>query len=282
MSALCQKRTSARFGRRGRKDIVGGHRAANALEVELTHEFDGDGFIDRQHDTGANQDLSRLGFITEPGSDIRNRANRGVVEPSFKPNSAKGGKSMRYADPKAKIVTQQTPFLDHCSNGGSHIQCHQNGLEGRVFHGHRIVEDHHHAIASKALKRAAVLNDDLADSRMVVAQESHHIFRVRAFREASKPRRSQNSAVISRRWLSSCFSVPDATIRSATWGGRKRRNLPIRSISPTWSATRCSSCWLSLFRSLSSRVFSIAITACAAKFFTSSICLSVNGRTSWR
>ena len=34
--------------------------------------------------------------------------------------------------------------------------------------------------------------------------------------------------------------------------------------------------------SLSSRVFSMAITACAAKFWTSSICLSVNGRTSWR
>ena len=34
--------------------------------------------------------------------------------------------------------------------------------------------------------------------------------------------------------------------------------------------------------SLSSRVFSMAMTACAAKFVTSSICLSVNGRTSWR
>src|SRR5262249_29327916 len=52
--------------------------------------------------------------------------------------------------------------------------------------------------------------------------------------------------------------------------------------SPTWSATRCSSCWFSLFRSLSSRAFSMAITACAAKFLTSSICLSLNGRTSWR
>jgi hypothetical protein len=30
------------------------------------------------------------------------------------------------------------------------------------------------------------------------------------------------------------------------------------------------------------RVFSMAMTACAAKFVTSSICLSVNGRTSWR
>jgi hypothetical protein len=34
--------------------------------------------------------------------------------------------------------------------------------------------------------------------------------------------------------------------------------------------------------SLSSRVFSMAMTACAAKFFTNSICLSANGRTSWR
>ena len=34
--------------------------------------------------------------------------------------------------------------------------------------------------------------------------------------------------------------------------------------------------------SLSSRVFSMAMTAWAAKFCTSSICLPVNGRTSWR
>ena len=40
-----------------------------------------------------------------------------------------------------------------------------------------------------------------------------------------------------------------------------------------------SDCWRS---SLSSRVFSMAMTAWAAKFLTSSICLSVKGRTSWR
>ena len=34
--------------------------------------------------------------------------------------------------------------------------------------------------------------------------------------------------------------------------------------------------------SLSRRVFSMAMTACLAKLLTSSICLSVNGRTSWR
>ena len=34
--------------------------------------------------------------------------------------------------------------------------------------------------------------------------------------------------------------------------------------------------------SLSNRAFSMAMTAWAAKFVTSSICLSVKGRTSWR
>ena len=34
--------------------------------------------------------------------------------------------------------------------------------------------------------------------------------------------------------------------------------------------------------SLSSRVFSTAMTAWAAKFLSSAICLSANGRTSWR
>ena len=37
-----------------------------------------------------------------------------------------------------------------------------------------------------------------------------------------------------------------------------------------------------LAHSLSSRAFSMAMTAWAAKFLTNSICLSVNGRTSWR
>ena len=45
------------------------------------------------------------------------------------------------------------------------------------------------------------------------------------------------------------------------------------------SDSRSSVRWRSSF---SSRVFSMAMTACAAKFCTSSICLSVNGRTSWR
>src|SRR5215472_17039283 len=40
ISALCQKRTSVRFGRCGHQDVVCHHRAANALERELADGFD--------------------------------------------------------------------------------------------------------------------------------------------------------------------------------------------------------------------------------------------------
>jgi hypothetical protein len=51
----------------------------------------------------------------------------------------------------------------------------------------------------------------------------------------------------------------------------------------TLSASEVAVCCCSDSRSsLSKRVFSMAMTACAAKFFTSSICLSVDGRTSCR
>jgi len=74
----------------------------------------------------------------------------------------------------------------------------------------------------------------------------------------------------------------------------------IMSVKPMMALSGVRSSWLMLERncdllelatssrslvsssSLSSRAFSIAITAWAAKFVTSSICLSVNGRTSWR
>ena len=56
--------------------------------------------------------------------------------------------------------------------------------------------------------------------------------------KAVKPRRSQNTTVISRRWLSSRRSSPEVTISSAICGGRKRLSAPSRSISASWAATR--------------------------------------------
>ena len=77
---------------------------------------------------------------------------------------------MRYTDPKAKIVTEQTPFLDHCSDSGSHIERHQNRLECRVLNWDWVIEDHHHTVTSVAFEGAAVLDDDFTYGRVIVVQ----------------------------------------------------------------------------------------------------------------
>ena len=56
-------------------------------------------------------------------------------------------------------------------------------MQRRIVDRHRIVEYHHHAVAGIALQRAAVLDDDFADRRVIVAQQRHHVFRVRTLGE---------------------------------------------------------------------------------------------------
>ena len=58
---------------------------------------------------------------------------------------------------------------------------------------------------------------------------------------AVKPRKSQNTTVMSRRWLSNSFSSDTTSL--AICGDRKPLSRFIRSSSATWSLTRCSSVW---------------------------------------
>jgi len=71
-----------------------------------------------------------------------------------------------------------TPRFRQGSDCVAHFKRHEHSLKRRVFNRHRIVEDHHHAVTSVAFKRAAVFDDDLTDCRMVIAQQSHNVFRV--------------------------------------------------------------------------------------------------------
>ena len=78
-------------------------------------------------------------------------------------------------------------------------------------------------------------------------------------------------------WSASQSRAADSTSVSSTVCRSKVERLM------TLSTSAVAVCCCSDSRSsLSRRVFSMAMTAWAAKFLTSSICLSVNGRTSWR
>jgi hypothetical protein len=87
----------------------------------------------RQH-SRTNKDLPGLRFVAEPGSNIGHRPDCGIT-----------------------------------SSASAQFKCHQHGLECRVLHWHRIVEDHHHTVTGIAFEGAAVSDDEFADGRVVVA-----------------------------------------------------------------------------------------------------------------
>ena len=69
----------------------------------------------------------------------------------------------------------------------THFKRHEHGLKRRVLYRHWIIEDDHHAITSVPFERAVILDDDFADGRMIVAQKSHHVFRIGTFSEPGEP-----------------------------------------------------------------------------------------------
>jgi hypothetical protein len=55
---------------KGGNNIVGGYGSANSLEFKLANWLDLHGILDSHQHTRANQDLTGLGFVAEPRSDV--------------------------------------------------------------------------------------------------------------------------------------------------------------------------------------------------------------------
>jgi hypothetical protein len=78
-------------------------------------------------------------------------------------------KSVRNTDAEANVVIHSMPRFGQCADGLTHLKRHEHSLKRRVLHWHRIIQDDHHTVAGVTFERAVVLDDDFADSRMVVA-----------------------------------------------------------------------------------------------------------------
>src|SRR4029077_2853612 len=89
----------------GGENVVGDYRSTNALEFKLANCLDGDGVLDRHQHTRADQNLTGLGFVAEPGCDIGHCSNGGIVESPLEADGAQGRISVRYANTKADLVS---------------------------------------------------------------------------------------------------------------------------------------------------------------------------------
>ena len=86
-----------------------------------------------------------------------------------------------------------------------------------------------------------MLVNEPAQSGVIVGEQMHDVLRLDRLTESGEPRKSQNTTVISRLWLSRMWLPPCSRIASASWGERNRRSCPARSTVSTCSATRASS-----------------------------------------
>ena len=69
----------------GGENIVGRYGSADALEFKLPNRLDCHSIFDRHQDTRANQNLTGLGFVAQPGCNVGYRPDRGIIEPALEP-----------------------------------------------------------------------------------------------------------------------------------------------------------------------------------------------------
>jgi len=151
-SLLSSAHHRSRIRGRDGEYIVGGYGSANALEFIFAHRLDLDGVLDSHQYARADEYLSRLGFVAQPGCNIGHRPDGGIIEPPFETDGAERRKTVGDTDAKPNVVTKPPPFLRKRSDDVPHFERHQHRLERWLLDWHWIVKHHHHAVAGVALK----------------------------------------------------------------------------------------------------------------------------------
>ena len=183
-----------KFLRRSGNHIVCRQRPPDPLQLELADRLDLHDVLDLRQHPRTDKDLTGLGLIAKTRGNVGYRPDGGIVKSALEADGAERSKAVRNADTEANLMPQATPGFRQRSDCLTYFKGHEHSLKRRVLYWHRIVENHHHAVTSVAFERAVVLDDDFADSRMIVAQQSHHVFRVGAFGEPGEARAGHRRA----------------------------------------------------------------------------------------
>ena len=130
---------------------------------ELCRLFDGDG------DPLSNEDLTVLCLRAEPRGKIAHCANRGVARAIGKADLAECCVALRDAGAKAQRAATPSPGHGQVTGGLAHRRRHLDRALCRIRAGHRIVEEHHDAVAGELVQRALELGDERPQCAMVLA-----------------------------------------------------------------------------------------------------------------
>ena len=141
-------------------DVVDGNGLAQSLERQIADFFELYRVLDGTSGATGNQDLPVLRLGAKPGRQIGDRADRGVVHTLGKADLPQRRIPLRDADAKAEVVTMPPPQAKQGLSPLAHRHRHVNRPLGGVRGRHRVVEEHHDAVAAVMVDRALVLGDD--------------------------------------------------------------------------------------------------------------------------
>ena len=85
-----------------------------------------------------------------------------------------------------QIEAELAPTTGQRLDASAHRERHAQRAGLRIGHGHRVVEEHHHAVAGEALEGALVREDDLAHGRVILPQHAHDLLRLGGLGERGK------------------------------------------------------------------------------------------------
>src|SRR5262249_21135327 len=122
-------------------------------------------------DAAADQDLPVLRLGTKPGGEVAHRADRSVAGALGKTDLAQCSVTLRDTSAEAKFAAIAAPGRDQLARRSAHRHCHLDRALGWVGTWHRVVEEHHDAVAREMVEGAFELGDERPQRAVVLAQK---------------------------------------------------------------------------------------------------------------
>src|SRR5262245_34250136 len=91
-------------------DVICQHRLGEALQRELLERLSLDQRLDRAISTLGNEDLAALGLVAQPGGQVGDRSDRGIVEAALETDPPQGGIAHGNADGEIEPVATPLPL----------------------------------------------------------------------------------------------------------------------------------------------------------------------------
>src|SRR5262249_28339386 len=132
--------------------FIGVDRPVEALQAQLTDMRGSHRLFDGAERPLTDHDLAGLGFVTQPGGEIYDAADRGIFAPMLETDLAERRVAGRDADAETEHVAHACPLLRQLVYAFAHVERQPDRALGVIVARDRIVEDDHDAVPKESLQ----------------------------------------------------------------------------------------------------------------------------------